>query len=166
MSPCHNQRSRLIQMRRCLVLLQLVNFSFAKLKCYYDQVKLPDSRRISAWRDFKYPVQCQHECLYSGIEIAFQLLANGSYLKLPKTQNCLSIPLHRSTCRGWSWSGPYASPAYACYLSQSKINFEAVDSNESFISGPKNCTDISLNIIGKGELFEDLSSKVFQKKVQ
>ena len=54
-------------MRRCLVLLQLFNFSAAKLKCYYDRIKLPDSRRISAWRDFKYPVQCQHECLYSGI---------------------------------------------------------------------------------------------------
>lgn len=88
-----------------------------------------------------------------------------SKFELLKTKYQFTIPLHRSTCRGWSWSGPYASPSYACYLTQSKIDFESADSNDSFISGPKNCTDTSLNVNGKGGLFRKFFAKVFQNTI-
>ena len=51
--------------------LVVIQACLAKLKCYYDQVKIENSRRISSWRDFKYPVQCQNECLYLGIIYEF-----------------------------------------------------------------------------------------------
>ena len=53
----------------------------AKLKCYYDQVKIENSRRISSWRDFKYPVQCQNECLYLGITYAFETFDSFNWLR-------------------------------------------------------------------------------------
>lgn len=30
-----------------------------KPRCYFDQKKLKNLKRIELWREFKYPVQCQ-----------------------------------------------------------------------------------------------------------
>ena len=38
-------------------------FATGKLKCYHDQLKIKNAKRIEIWREFKYPIQCQARSL-------------------------------------------------------------------------------------------------------
>ena len=51
---------------------------------------------------------------------------------------------------GWSWSGPYSNPAYACYVSAQIFDQSRLTIDRYFISGPRNCTDPRSNLDGDG----------------